>query len=189
MYWIFSDLYFFLWLILGWPRITLVLKVTTFVKHHGTQISKSPFHAENFFNIQPLSSCNKNLLPSNRQVLRRLIKEDSKKGTTSLKQICAQMYTELFQIWNDFDRALSQLPKNARDFKIRQIFAKCLIEMVHPKKNYWSNFYTMSGSPVHKFFRYEVVLFCSSFVCNKYIYKISWVNHIWEVKGDPISTY
>ena len=53
------------------------------------------------------------MLSSNRQVLRRLIKEDSKKGTTSLKQICAQMYTELFQIWNDFDRALSQLPKNA----------------------------------------------------------------------------
>ena len=61
------------------------------------EISKSPFHAKNFLNLQPLTSFeNKNLLPSNKAVLQRLIKiqEDSKKNT-SIKTIAEQIYKEL----------------------------------------------------------------------------------------------
>ena len=66
------------------------------------EISKSPFHAKNFLNLQPLTSFeNKNLLPSNKAVLQRLIKiqEDSKKNT-SIKTIAEQIYKELCEIYN-----------------------------------------------------------------------------------------
>ena len=49
------------------------------------EISKSPFHGKTYSNLKPLSSFeSKNLLPSNKAVLQRLIKiqEDSIKNTS-----------------------------------------------------------------------------------------------------------
>ena len=64
------------------------------------EISKSPFHAENYLNLEPLNRFNENLLPSNKAVLQRLIKiqQDSPKST-SIKSIATQIYTESCEIY------------------------------------------------------------------------------------------
>ena len=64
------------------------------------ELSKSPFHAKDFLNLKPLKNFeNKNLLPSNKAVLQRLIRiqEDSKKNT-SIKTMAEQIYKELCEI-------------------------------------------------------------------------------------------
>ena len=55
------------------------------------EISKSPFHAKNYLNLEWLNRFNENLLPSNKAVLQRLIKiqQDSPKST-SIKSIATQ---------------------------------------------------------------------------------------------------
>ena len=64
------------------------------------EISKSPFHAENYLNLEPLNRFNENLLPSNKAVLQRLIKiqQDSPKST-SIKVIATLIYTESCEIY------------------------------------------------------------------------------------------
>ena len=64
------------------------------------QITKSPFKAKDYLNLQPLCKFNENLLPTNKAVLQRLIKiqEDSKRNT-SIRSIAGQIHKEICDIY------------------------------------------------------------------------------------------
>ena len=66
------------------------------------QISKSPFKAKNYLNLKPLSEFNQNLLPSNKLILRRLLKiQENSKRNTSIKLIAEQIYDEVSTIYRN----------------------------------------------------------------------------------------